>query len=989
MQLVALSPVQIAPLVWRRDVRTFVLTVVVKASFDLVPGEMRLASQQDVINDHDQRWEDDPGRSVHAPLDLMPFKPRADVTLVGTAFAPPGKSARSLVARMVCGTIDKAIAVYGDRPRPGQEPAVFTRMALRYERAAGGPGTTNPVGTPERLPNLEPARRGEGPVPPIGFGPIAADWPERAGYAGQHPTWSPVEPVPEDLDPAYFQVAPADQQLASLRNDQALHLEHLHPEHPRLSTRLPGLHPQAFVERSGVPAQEIEMRPDGLWIDTDRARCAVTWRAQLALAHAEEAGRVLIAMVGARQQLSWDDVLRLDEALHGGQPQPSQRAPRPEPMPRSHPNVPNLAVADDDEEYGYQTTVAVPIVKPGERSRATPPPPEAPPPPAQHAHATPAPAQHGAQPPAQHGHAAPPPAPPPPAPPPPAPHAHAAPPPAPPAPPAPSHPPTLPGMQSIPAMPPVPKRTTTLQGQPTRRPTIAPTDPPRPAPPPAEPPRPAPPAETIRPTYQQATFQQADAPRPPAAPEPPPPRHTIDSEPTATEFFTLGENTPLFDNAPAWLAQAPTSQRAPAAPPVAPAPAPASPPHAAPPIAPMAAPPIAPPPMAAQSVAAPPMAAPVAPPPMAALPVAPPPMAALPVAPPPMAALPVAPPMAGPPPPSIALAEPPPTAPPPAPLLGGPPPIPLAALDALPSLPGEPLSPWAAGTATASGTIAPVTAPAVAEGARPAVAPVPLRAPAPEEIIDLLWFDPEAVPRVRARWRKIVDDLDFEPLDPRHDLPVDEPARSRDRHHVFGVLTRAEPTDPRGVAREMLEAIGPHGRFTPPLVVIGGDLRFPFDEIETLKTAAAAAKPLAKDDKKLTDLLDMLGELLDTPLLQGSPSAVESLLRDLTAAIQQTRRPLPVRYLDAHIERVLLEKRRYQRRTVFGGPCLRALLGQGSGAVPAYLPEALADKLPLVTQMKARLVAEICPSQDQYESHPHALRVVALGRVVTMEGLRR
>jgi hypothetical protein len=133
----------------------------------------------------------------------------------------------------------------------------------------------------------------------------------------------------------------------------------------------------------------------------------------------------------------------------------------------------------------------------------------------------------------------------------------------------------------------------------------------------------------------------------------------------------------------------------------------------------------------------------------------------------------------------------------------------------------------------------------------------------------------------------------------------------------------------------------------------------------------------------------MLGELLDTPLLQGSPSTVESLLKDLTAAVQQTRRALPVKYLDAHVERVLLEKRRYQRRTVFGGPCIRALLGQGSSAVPAYLPDALADKLPLVTSMKVRLCAEICPSQDQYESHPHALRVVALGRVMTIEGLRR
>jgi hypothetical protein len=72
---------------------------------------------------------------------------------------------------------------------------------------------------------------------------------------------------------------------------------------------------------------------------------------------------------------------------------------------------------------------------------------------------------------------------------------------------------------------------------------------------------------------------------------------------------------------------------------------------------------------------------------------------------------------------------------------------------------------------------------------------------------------------------------------------------------------------------------------------------------------------------------------------------------------------------------------------VFDGPCLRALLSKDAAALPAYLPEALADKLPLVTQMRARLIAEVSASQDQYESHPHALRVVALGRVMLLNKL--
>jgi hypothetical protein len=258
-------------------------------------------------------------------------------------------------------------------------------------------------------------------------------------------------------------------------------------------------------------------------------------------------------------------------------------------------------------------------------------------------------------------------------------------------------------------------------------------------------------------------------------------------------------------------------------------------------------------------------------------------------------------------------------------------------------------------------------------------------------VLDLIWFDPEALPGIRARWGSIIDELEFSPLDPKHDLPVDDPAAARDRHHAFGVLTQATATDGPGVSRAMLEAISDKGRFTPPLLVIGGDLRFPFDEIEMLKAAAAAAKPLARDDKKLGELLEMVNELIGTPLLQGAPGMVESLLRDLGNAVQQSKRALPVKYLDTHLERVLLEQRRYQKRTVFGGPSLRTLLvpARESTAVPAYLPEKVADKLPLVTQMKVKVIAYANPSQDQYESHPHALRIVALGRVMAVEGWRR
>jgi hypothetical protein len=269
---------------------------------------------------------------------------------------------------------------------------------------------------------------------------------------------------------------------------------------------------------------------------------------------------------------------------------------------------------------------------------------------------------------------------------------------------------------------------------------------------------------------------------------------------------------------------------------------------------------------------------------------------------------------------------------------------------------------------------------------------VPARAArkAGPDIVDLLWFDPQASARIRAAFPAIIDELEFEPVDPKHDLPTDDPYASRDRHDVFGVLTRAGSTDGRGISRAMLEAINETGRFTPPLVVLSGELRFPFEELEVLKVTVAAIAPLAtEDNKKLKDALEAAGEVLKTPLLQA-PANVESATSELRDALRGGRRTVTASQLDAHIERVLLEQRRYQKRTVFGDEQIRTLCVPAGEqqAIPAYLPFALSSKLPLMTRMKARLVAEAHAQQDQYEAHPHGLKVVALGRIVSIDGWR-
>lgn len=293
----------ISTILWQPTATSACITVVTKLTLVLVPNELVVAAEQEPINETDSHWNDDAARSLSSAADLAPAKPRADVIVVGHAFAPGGRPTRSLVARVAVEGISKAVEVWADRSVGPDgsvyEGAQFARMPLRYERAAGGPGTWNPVGIAPgtrdqygrvTLPNLQPVGcvpTAATPCEPIGLGPLAASWPQRARLLGRHEgnfasdQWT-REPIPEGFDMAHFNVAPPDQQPESIHENASILLENLHREHAMLSTRLPGLRPRATFERRGS-VQEVAMRADLLAIDTDRGICTLTWRGQVAL----------------------------------------------------------------------------------------------------------------------------------------------------------------------------------------------------------------------------------------------------------------------------------------------------------------------------------------------------------------------------------------------------------------------------------------------------------------------------------------------------------------------------------------------------------------------------------------------------------------------------------------------------------------------------------------------------------------------------------
>lgn len=800
MDVTSLSQLPVGSLLWQPRPGAWMLTFACKATYELQPEESPLAPTQEPVYATEQCWSDDPAWSLYAPRDLVPIRPRCDVVLVGHAFAPDAAPVGSLVARLAVADIDKSIEVWCDRwftPQGAlQRGPDFAKMPLLYERAAGGPDTMNPVGVrpdardiygKQSLPNLQrPGFVIKGPsdiLEPVGFGPIASTWSSRQRRLGRHAsTWSEAsfhqQPLPHDIDASYFNVAPQDQQASSLNSAERIVLDNLHPELRHLATNLSGHTPHALVDRPGQAQQTVSMRPELLWIHTDRAICTLTFRGQISIEHPHEQGTVRVALSEPRQ-----------------------------------------APARSSRDLGREDL---------------------------------SPSSEG----------------------------------------------TRVGI--------TPKHTVTTFGGLTEAPSVA----------------------SILP-FVQASGAAI-----------PPPR------PSASEQSFVG--TPFTGAAaphrtPASLREPPSS----AAPPSSlssPLPFTAVPPPAA-----------APPPAVSQTAVPPPITAP-------------------------------SPPVESPWATSASRRVP--AGVGAAPALGA-----VAASGAVAFRPDA--APPTQGSAIAASNAAADAEWSVRPGLYRPSAPQPPAVSGPPEVVEmiqLLWFEPASVPRVRRQpaWKRILDALEDELPDADLDEAgsSEQPVETEDRREIFEVLARGEAIDDAGIQEALGASVRDGGKFASPIKLLAGELSFPFDELETLKATVATVTPLIGNDEQLKAAVTNAQDLLKLPDLRTSPAVVESLTLRIREVFSQGKRAVPAGYLDTQVERALLEQRHYQRRAVFGGPHLRALLvpSGASQPVPSYMPDALAQKLPLYQRFKARLIVEIHPQLDQYETSPMGLRVIALARAFPQPG---
>lgn len=302
--------------------REFVIAVI-KGTFQIPRdplAEPSLASKQLPLITADE-FSGEPGFSAPTfEMDFAQRKPRCDVLLMGSAYAPGNRPVERVTIRVQVGSMQKGFDVVGDRVWQAgaftlgmSRPKLFTVQPFSYDRAFGGvdrakgdpltyrwyPTNHAGIGWHEYLdtqfldgtllPNTEetnnPIKKPNGSYRPMAMGPIGRAWLPRVSYGGTYDQkWKDEKApfLPDDFDEHYFQSTVEDQQIGYPAGGESVSLINLTPE-GRTEFKLPNVTlPVLFLKRNGEH-QETEAIVDTILLDPDHRRFSLVWRARLAL----------------------------------------------------------------------------------------------------------------------------------------------------------------------------------------------------------------------------------------------------------------------------------------------------------------------------------------------------------------------------------------------------------------------------------------------------------------------------------------------------------------------------------------------------------------------------------------------------------------------------------------------------------------------------------------------------------------------------------
>lgn len=327
---------------------------IVKGTFRLVADEPAEPwAEGPVALAGDTPWPGEAALGLAYPSDFVPWKPCGEWVAVGTARPPAlyplgvagsafvwqgtGDTSRFAIRVGVGGTA-KTLEVFGPASQPSLISLPFGRRSppaeavpVSFALAFGGPDhPTNPIGMgagggdPPRL-RLPDERTvsdhgGTGDRDPAGFGPVPADWPQRAATRGTYDDrWLATRwPwVPEDVDYRHFLATSPDQWIDGyFRGDESVSLVHLHPTLGGFTGLLPGIRPRLSVVRRPpaadhavgqgfdrdrlLPAEEVPLALDTVWIDADREMLVLVWRGLAAIATPKMPDIALVTLAAER-----------------------------------------------------------------------------------------------------------------------------------------------------------------------------------------------------------------------------------------------------------------------------------------------------------------------------------------------------------------------------------------------------------------------------------------------------------------------------------------------------------------------------------------------------------------------------------------------------------------------------------------------------------------------------------------------------------------
>lgn len=284
----------------------------IKSTFKLQPDHSAIPVEEepDLVTG-DIFYEEDDSRSLYYSSDFVPFKPRADVVVVGKCHAPKGTKVPAREVTIEVGSKTKTINVFGNRywkkfhlGTSASDPEPFTEIDLCYENSFGGHGyKKNPVGKgigkietengkklcllPNILrPDQQLISKNSRPEP-VGFGALHHNWAQRMALVGTYSKSYAKKRwpcFPEDFDWGFFNSAPKDQQVEGyMRGDETLLFKNLHHEHPEYRSALPGLRALCFLEEMGNNDQpgnlrRVPLNLDTAWIDMENEKLVLVWR---------------------------------------------------------------------------------------------------------------------------------------------------------------------------------------------------------------------------------------------------------------------------------------------------------------------------------------------------------------------------------------------------------------------------------------------------------------------------------------------------------------------------------------------------------------------------------------------------------------------------------------------------------------------------------------------------------------------------------------